>query len=55
MTKMAQVETENRKHEEITEAVTQKCSMKKKSSLKNFVKFRGKHLCWILFLIKLQA
>ena len=29
MTKMAQVETENRKQEEITEAVTQKCSIKK--------------------------
>ena len=27
----------------------------KKGVLKNFVKFTGKHLCWSLFLIKLQA
>ena len=27
----------------------------KKGALKNFVNFSGKHLCWSLFLIKLQA
>ena len=32
----------------------QKCSVKK-GVLKNFVIFIGKHLCWNLFLIKLQA
>ena len=26
-----------------------------KSALKNFAKFTGKHMCWSLFLIKLQA
>ena len=26
-----------------------------KAALKNFSNFTGKHLCWILFLIKLQA
>ena len=31
-----------------------RCSVRK-GVLKNFVKFIGKHLCWILFLIKLQA
>ena len=32
----------------------QECSVKK-GFLKNFVNFIGKHLCWSLFLIKLQA
>ena len=27
----------------------------KKGVLKDFAKFTGKHLCWSLFLIKLQA
>ena len=27
----------------------------KKSVLKNFAIFTGKHMCWIFFLIKLQA
>ena len=27
----------------------------KKDVLKNFANFTGKHLCWSLFLIKLQA
>ena len=27
----------------------------KENVLKNFAKFAGKHLCWNLFLIKLQA
>ena len=31
-----------------------RCSVRK-GVLRNFVKFIGKHLCWILFLIKLQA
>ena len=31
-----------------------RCSVKK-GVLKNFVNFTGKHLCWSLFLIKLQA
>ena len=26
----------------------------KRGILKNFIKFTGKHLCWSLFLIKLQ-
>ena len=32
----------------------QRCSVKK-GVLKDFVNFIGKHLCWSLFLIKLQA
>ena len=32
----------------------QKCSTKK-AALKNFAVVKGKHLCWSLFLIKLQA
>ena len=31
----------------------QRCSIKE-AVLNNFAIFRGKHLCWILFLIKLQ-
>ena len=31
-----------------------RCSVKK-DFLKNFANFKGKHLCWSLFLIKLQA
>ena len=31
-----------------------RCSVKK-GVLKNFANFKGKHLCWSLFLIKLQA
>ena len=31
-----------------------RCSVRK-GVLRNFVKFIGKHLCWILFVIKLQA
>ena len=29
--------------------------LEKKDVLKNFAHFTGKHLCWNLFLIKLQA
>ena len=29
--------------------------LSRKANLKNFAIFTGKHLCWILFLIKLQA
>ena len=32
----------------------QRCSVKK-GNLKNFANFKGKHLCWSLFLIKLQV
>ena len=36
------------------EAVTRRCSIMK-AVLKNFADFKGKHLCWSLFLIKMQA
>ena len=32
----------------------QRCSVKK-DVLKNFANFTGRHLCWSLFLIKLQS
>ena len=37
-----------------TESSHQRCSIKK-AFLKNFAIFTGKHLCWSLFLMKLQV
>ena len=40
--------------EDVFRSSHRKCSVKK-DVLKTFANFTGKHLCWILFLIKLQA
>ena len=38
----------------IVRSIHRRCSVKK-GVLRNFTNFKGKHLCWSLFLVKLQA